>query len=240
LSDELRPVSRPRLYEQLADSLLGYIRDRRLAPGDRLPGERELAERLQVSRNSLKQAMIALEVQGIIEIRHGGGTYFRGGDRAPEKIDVLLDRKKRLPEILEAREAIEVKLAELAAERRTQQNLDDMRQALNAMEKAVEKGQGADQADQEFHALVVVAGGNHILASFYEAISQEILEARLESLRQPGRPARSLAQHKRIFEAIEARDSRRAATAVRKHVASVGRVRLLSWDPAGNDDIEES
>jgi GntR family transcriptional regulator, transcriptional repressor for pyruvate dehydrogenase complex len=236
LPDALRPVSRPRLYEQLAERLLDHIRDSGLTAGDRLPAERELAERLQVSRNSLKQATIALEVQGIIETRHGGGTYFRRSSRRPEKIGALLDRKRRLPEILEAREAVEVKLAELAALRRTQADLDAMQQAIDEMARAVEGGDAADQADRDFHWRVVVAGGSGTLASFYKQIGPEILEVRLESLRQPGRPTSSLAQHRGILEAIEVGDPKRAADAVRRHIASVGKVRLLSWELDEDDE----
>jgi GntR family transcriptional regulator, transcriptional repressor for pyruvate dehydrogenase complex len=236
LSDSLRPISRPRLYEQLMERLLDHIREQGLVVGDRLPGERELAERLQVSRNSLKQAMVALEVQGIVETRHGGGTYFRGGNRAPEKVSTLLDRQRRLPEILEAREAIEVKLAELAALRRTPANLDEMKRALHRMTRLIDEGESSNDADREFHSQIVLAGGNAILASFYQQIGPEISEARLESLRQPGRPARSLAQHWRILEAIEAGEPKRAAAAMRRHIATVGTVRLLTWQPKDTDE----
>jgi GntR family transcriptional repressor for pyruvate dehydrogenase complex len=140
-----------------------------------------------------------------------------------------------LPEIVEACEAVEVKFTELAAARRTQEDLNRMARALSDMARAIAQGEDAERADQLFHQHVVMAGRNRMLASFYEQIGPEILEARRESLRQPGQPKKSLTQHRRIFAAIEAQDAKRAATAAQSHIASVRRVSLLTWDLEGSD-----
>lgn len=229
MADSLSPLPRTRLYEQLMQRLLGHIHDSGLQPGERLPSERDLSERLQVSRNSLKQAMVALEVQGIVATRHGGGTYYLGASRPTESVTELIDRKHRLPDILEAREAIEVKVAELAAQRRTPEDLVALQKALDEMAKAIADGSLGVEADRAFHSAVVGAARNSILSRFYEEISLDISESRLESLRQPGRPERSLAQHQQIFDAISAGQPKAAVAAVHRHVATVGKVRLLSW-----------
>jgi len=231
MSESLRPVGRPRLYEQLVERLHAYIEEAALQPGDRLPAERELAERLGVSRNSVKQATVVLEVQGIVEIRHGGGTYLRRRNFPAEPVAALLDRRQRLPDVLDAREAIETKMAELAAARRTEDDLAAMDAALDAMRAAIQAGGLGCEADRDFHSAVAAASHNLVLIAFYRQLAQQIAETRAESLRQPGRPPRSLAQHQRIAAAIRAGNGRQAAAAASRHVRTVADVRLLSWRP---------
>lgn len=231
MSEALRPLPRPRLYEQLVQRLQEYVREAGLGAGDRLPSERDLAERLGVSRNSVKQATVALEVQGLVEIRHGDGTYLRKANLAVEPLATLLDRRQRLPDILDTRDALEPKLAALAALRRTSRDLAAMAAALADMSRTVEAGGLGEEGDRRFHLAVTRAAHSPILAEFYRQLTPQLGESRLESLRQPGRPGQSLAQHRRIAEAIEAGDDRRAATATRRHVRTVGQVRLLAWDP---------
>lgn len=229
--EALSPVPRPRLYEQLVQRLLQHVADRGLQPGDRLPAERELAQRLGVSRNSLKQAFVVLEVQGLVDIRQGDGTYLRRVGVAPEPVEVLLDRRQRLPDILEAREALEVKLAELAAQRRTELDLAAMEAALQTMRDALAAGDLGSEGDRRFHAAMAAAGHSAILQGFYDALAPQISETRRESLRQPDRPGQSLAQHERIAAAVRDGDPQSAVAAVRAHVSSVRDVRLLDWQP---------
>src|SRR5664279_501492 len=114
----LRPVSRPRLYKQLVERLLAHISEEGLNTGQRLPTERELAQQLGVSRASVAQAVVALEVQGILSVRQGDGIYLLRQADPAETVKELIKRRQRLPDILEASEAIEVKITFLAAQRR--------------------------------------------------------------------------------------------------------------------------
>lgn len=229
--DALRPITRQRLYEQLVTRLLDHIRDEGLRPGDRLPSERLLAQRLRVSRNSLKQATVVLEIQGVLQVRHGGGIYFARDIEAIEPVATLLDRRSRLPDVLDAREAIEVKLAELAAGRRTVSQLADMTSAIDAMAEAIALGHSGAQADEAFHEAVAAAAHSPVLAQFYRELAPAVAESRLESLRQPGRPARSLSEHRKIADAVRLGQPTRAAAAARRHVRTVRNVRLLAWTP---------
>ena len=230
--DALRPVPRQRLYEQLVERLRAHVGEAKLHAGDRLPPERELASRLGVSRASIKQAILVLEVQGLVEVRHGGGTYLRRDDLTLEPIDALLDRKRRLPDVLEAREALEAKLAELAAVRRSDADLAEMDGALSEMRRGIAAGGDYGvEGDRRFHASIATAARNPILVSFMHQIASQVAESRLESLRQSGRPARSLRQHEAITEAIRQRDPKRAATQMRRHLHTVSNVRLLDWTP---------
>ncbi|WP_236792821.1 FadR/GntR family transcriptional regulator [Amycolatopsis sp. GM8] len=231
MSDPLRPVTRPRLYEQVVTQLREYADAAGLRSGDRLPSERDLADRLRISRASLKQAIVVLEVQGLVEIRHGGGTYLRTDSLHPEPVEKLVERRRRLPDVLDAREAIETKLAELAATRRTEADLDAIDAALAVMRAEIEGGTLGEEGDRRFHAAVTAAAHSELLADFMGRIAGQIAETRRESLHQPGRPPRSLAQHTAIAEAIRAGHPAAAAEAMRTHLETVRRVRLLSWNP---------
>jgi GntR family transcriptional regulator, transcriptional repressor for pyruvate dehydrogenase complex len=119
----LERVTRPRLYEQLVEQILSYIESAQLRPGDLLPAERDLAERLGVSRATLAQALVALEVLGVIDVQHGTGAVLARRPSVASVIKGLREHRSRLPEIVEARSTLEVKLAALAAARRTDEDL---------------------------------------------------------------------------------------------------------------------
>lgn len=240
MSEALRPLSRPRLYEQVVRRLREHVAGSELRAGDRLPPERELAERLGVSRASVRQAIVVLEVQGLVEVRHGGGTYLRGESLEGEPVEDLVARKQRLPEALEAREALETKLVELAAQRRTEQDLAEIDAALAEMREELAAGELGAEGDRRFHAAITAAAHNSLLTEFMRAIAGEIAETRRESLLQPHRPPKSLGQHERIAEAVRNSQPRAAVTAMRRHLRTVSRVRLLSWEPDADDAPGES
>ena len=103
----LKPLSRPRLYEQVAEQIMGWIDENGLKPGDRLPPERELAARLGVSRATVSQALVALEVIGVVAVRHGDGAMLTETRSSTKIIDAIRAHATRLPEIIEARDALE-------------------------------------------------------------------------------------------------------------------------------------
>lgn len=233
-------LSRPggrRLYEQLEKLLRDYVRERGLQPGDRLPSERALAEALKVSRVSLRQATVSLEVQGLLEVRHGGGIYVRSLSVDPERLKMMLMQRRRLPDILEAREAIECMLARLAAERRTEANMEEIDGALEAMSADIAVGGIGEAADRRFHRAIADGAQNPLLQDVMDALGDRIQETRLASLGEPGRPPRSLADHRRIAEAIRRQDPRRAEAAMRRHLKVVSDTRLLRWSPSAIDGL---
>ena len=230
MGDPLRPLTRSRLYEQVIERLREHVETQGLTSGARLPAERELAERLGVSRASVREAVVALEVQGLVEVRHGGGTYLLRDRLEPEPIETLIARKQRLPDVLDARDALETKLAALAAQRRSDADLTRIDQALAAMRAAVAAGRIPEAEDARFHAAVTAAAHSQLLADFMAEIADVIAESRTESLRQPGRPGKSMRQHEAVAAAIRAGDPRAAARAMHRHVETVGTVRLLDWE----------
>lgn len=223
----LRPLQRSRLYEQLVERLLALVHELDLKPGDRLPPERELATDLGVSRASVRQALVVLEVQGLVEVRHGEGAILR--DRRPDSavLSAVAAHRRRLPEVIEAREALEVQLASLAAQRRTQEDLDRIDHALGAMEEEIGRGERGLDGDELFHTAVTAAARSGLLADLMSEISAAIRESRVESLSQPDRPRQSLASHRAIAAAIRAEDPDAAAAAMRDHIRLVSDVALL-------------
>lgn len=221
----LRPIERPRLYEQLAERLCEHIKDADLRPGDRLPPERELAAQLGVSRVSISQALVALEVRGIVDVRHGDGAVLL--DTGQSITSVLRARRRRLSEVIEARQALEVKIAELAAERRTDDDLARIDEALAHMEAEIREGGRGVTGDERFHAAITAAAHSGLLSDLMTEIANAIRESRIESLSQPGRPDRSLRGHRGIAEAIRDGDPQAAAGAMREHISLVSDVALL-------------
>ena len=235
-TSSLRAPEGRRLYEQLEQLLRVYVQEHGLRPGDRLPSERVLAGALKVSRVSLRQATVSLEVQGLLEVRHGGGIYVRSLNVDPERLKTMLTLRRRLPDVLEAREAIECMLARLAAQRRTDTDLAVIDASLRAMAVDIEKGGVGEAADQRFHTAVGQASKNKLLRDVMKALADPIQETRLESLSEPGRPPRSLADHRRIAEAIRRGDPRSAEAAMRRHLKIVSDIRLMRWTPGELDE----
>lgn len=190
-----REVQRPRLYEQVVVQLREHIAAEGLRSGDRLPAERRLAELLGVSRTSVRQAVLALESRGVVEVRHGSGTFLRA--------DVDPSERTRAEVAAEAHRALAGKLAELAAQHRTEADLARLREALRTA------------AHSRFHAAVAESARNELLAEFARQAERDG-----KTPPCPGnRPAAAVpAEHARIVEAIEAGDAAAAARRMSRHI----------------------
>jgi GntR family transcriptional repressor for pyruvate dehydrogenase complex len=228
-TESLRAPDRRRLYEQLAARLLDFVEVTGLGVGDRLPSERDLAEALQVSRASVRQATVALEVRGTLEVRHGDGIYLRSLPSDSGHLMELMTQRHRLPEILEAREALETQLAALAAARGTEADIAAMDRALDVMATDIAAGGLGEEGDRLFHEAVTRTARSPLLADFMTALAVPIAETRRNSLGEPGRPPRSLKAHRRILEAIRRGDVPGARQAMRRHVNMVADIGLLRW-----------
>ena len=223
----LKRLSRPRLYEQVAEQIMGWVRDNELKAGDKLRPERELAVSLGVSRATVRQALVALEVIGVVAVRHGDGAVLADASGSAKVLDAIRAHARRIPDVIDARDALETKIAALAAVRRTGDDLARIDDALEVMAKDLEEGGRGLTGDELFHAAVTAAAHSSLLAGMMAEISDLILETRIESLGQPGRPADSLVAHRRIADAIRDGDAPGAATAMHDHVEMVSDVALL-------------
>jgi GntR family transcriptional repressor for pyruvate dehydrogenase complex len=220
-------VTRPRLYEVIVEQLCAYIADNEMMPGEKLPAERDLATKLSVSRASLSQALVALEVQGVLSVRHGDGAILVRRPTEERAIKALREHADRIPDVIEAREALEVKLAGLAAARRTDAEMAAIDAAIATMEAEVEAGERGVVGDEMFHEAITAAAHSSLLAKLMHEISGLIRETRIESLSQANRPRASLEGHRKIADAVRKQDPREASRAMAEHIRLVSDVALL-------------
>lgn len=217
----LQRISRSPLYEQVVARLREFIDGQNLKPGDRLMSEREFAERLGVSRTSVRQALTALRVMGLVDIRHGDGVYLQKppADLVSSLASEVANAEVDHPMIWEVREGIEVQAARLAASRRTQQDLDTMATALVAMASSIDDGGDGVDGDRLFHRAIVDSAHNPLLKQLIEQLRDLVDRTSEVSLTRPGRARRSLEAHREILAAIEHQDEEQAADAMRRHIA---------------------
>jgi GntR family transcriptional regulator, transcriptional repressor for pyruvate dehydrogenase complex len=236
----LRRLERPPLYTAIAERLLSHVVQSELRPGDRLPGERELARRLGVSRTTVRQATVALQGQGILEVRHGGGTFLRELEPDSAALEGVRSRRRRLRAVLEARRAIEVETARLAAGRRTAEDLDAIDRALALMRRELDAGGIGVEGDAAFHAAVATAAHSPVLAELLLHLAPDVAETRSESLSQVARPPRSLVDHEAVAAAIVDGDPGAAADAMHAHLDHVADLRLFAWEATPTSPAEDA
>ncbi len=213
------PVVSEQLYEAVARKIGELILSHRYTPGTRLPPERVLSDRLGVGRSTLREALVSLAALGVLEIRQGRGVFVK--DLPVALIASRLSRMDDAPslrDVWEARMAIEVMAAEVAALRRTEADLAAMEKAVLAMEAALARGEPGVEEDTLFHLHLLRAAHNAVLTQLGEELGGLSLRARRLALSRPGRPASSSQEHRAIFAAIRDQDPKEAARAVRLHL----------------------
>jgi GntR family transcriptional regulator, transcriptional repressor for pyruvate dehydrogenase complex len=220
----LKVEAREPLSAEISRKLLDYLLSGLLVPGDRIPSERELSRTLGVGRSAIRDALKPLTLLGIIDVRQGDGTYLRAteSELLPKAIEwgLLLGEQSAL-DLVEARRHIEAALAGLAARRRDEHDLADMRALLRQMEQAGSDDEFID-ADMEFHLRVAQAARNNVLAGILTNIRSLIhVWIRRVTYAADSRTA-SYAEHVPIMEAIEAGDPGAAAAAMAAHLDSAG------------------
>ena len=215
----LSPIRPRQRYEQVADRLAADIRAGRLAPGERLPSERDLARRLEVGRASVREAIAALQVAGMIETRPGSGSFVAAG--AAERTREAHDSSPS--DLLEARALLEPAVARLAAQRGRADA--DAEALLAAMEQAADAGDraGWNDCDRRFHQRIAALTGNPVLLDLADriaAVMDEPLWQRLrdDSIAVPGRTTLHLAEHRMIYEAIAEGDADAAELYAAQHI----------------------
>ena len=220
----LEPVRRSRIYEHIVDQIHALIREGRWAPGDQIPPERELAERFRVSRTSVREALRALEMQGIIESRQGGGTFVRSADTealVPPLAAAIRRGQREMAEVLEVRELIEPAIARLAAKRATPEHVQELEQTLERQRECIAQGRPFVDEDTAFHYTLARAADNHILLRLHNTILDVLRESRQTYLHVPDRPQMSLRGHEAILAAVSAHDGEEAQRASLAHITEV-------------------
>ena len=215
-------IKQKRVYEDIVGQVQALIQEGVLKPGDRLPPERELAERFQVSRSSLREAIRALELRGLVVSRPGAGTFV-----STEPVETILSviaasiNGSYLSDIFEVRHLLEPQIAALAAERATPEDIQSMARTLEEQAGQIERGETGVEGDTEFHFAMARATHNQALVRVMSTIADVVRQSRDQSLQTPGRPRRSLASHRRILEMITRGEAEAARPAMVHHLSDV-------------------
>lgn len=226
----LAPIAAPRLFRRIADTLAAAIDAGEFAPGDRLPGERDLARRLEVSRSSLREALSTLELEGRVEIRMGSGVYVRQRHGRGAARPTASAGSASPFDVLRARRLVEAEAAALAARHATPAQLRAIEQAFERLSADMRANRAHSEGDRLFHERIAQASGNTALAMVVAQLwsaRRDPLATRIEALFVTGRRRRdNIGEHRRILDAIRAGDSPAARRAMREHLRNAERQRL--------------
>jgi len=221
---QLGPIRRAVVSEQVAQRLLSLIQSGNLKPGQQLPPERELAVTLDVSRPSLREALRALSLLGVVRIRPGGGAFVTALDPesllAPIHFFISLDAEN-LESLFDARILIESGIARLAASRISKQGIDKLRRCLDEEVQDLNDADRFIAADEQFHKTIFDAVVNPFLQKIATSLHVLGHASREVTGHIPGVIEQSLADHKRILSAIVARDGGKAGEAMEAHLVNV-------------------
>lgn len=211
-----------RLYEKIVDQIEKRIVDGELRAGDKLPSERELAIQFGVSRTSVREAMKALTLRGLIEVTPGRGTFIvdQTSRALRHSLNLMLQVGKRETSkyLIELREILEPEIAAIAASRATQENLDAMRDAVETMDQSMDDISTYAEADLDFHLALAESAHNPLIISLLDSLIGELREQRLRSANVEGALHRGQPNHIAVLAAIEQGDSENARRVMIKHM----------------------
>jgi len=227
----LQAVENRRLYRQIADQIAALIEKGEYEPGERLPPERDLAKQLGVSRPSVREALIALEVEGYVEVRVGSGVYVSASRAGAAAAALPADSGPF--ELIRARWLIEAECAALAAKAATRAQLRAMEEALDDMDLAARKGEVPLAADRIFHLRIAEASGNSALALVVRTLWDQRtgpLFLRLEHhFDTPALWSVAIREHREIVAAISRHDAGAARAAMRRHMNQAAKRFSAGW-----------
>jgi DNA-binding FadR family transcriptional regulator len=211
-----------RRYQEVAARISRYIAERGIEPGSRLPGEIDLARICGVSRPTIREAMVALEIAGELEIRSGSGAYVR---KSVHPMSLVLDSGPGPFELLRARVLIEGEIASDAALSASAGDLDRIEKTLEDMRRHVQAKTNAQVCDRQFHVAIGEAAKNSVLASIVDGLWAGMFAPMYHRLSQRAgldqHQAEALVDHEAIFAAIASRDPNEARRAMRRHLQHV-------------------
>lgn len=239
----LKVVEPLRLYRQIAEQLHQAVAAGEYPPGTRLPGERDLAKQLGVSRPSLREALIALEVQGVIEVRTGSGIYVLGrakerrrGARPLRQAATDIKPEWSPLQLMRARELVEGEVAALAARNGGKADLAAMEDALQAMREEALDAQRLRRGDEAFHNAIAQACGNEVLRDTvreYERARYAPIFTRLGGYFETRTSWNAaIREHEVVLAAIRARDAEAARAAMHLHLRRAGKRYTATWQRA--------
>lgn len=215
------PIRKTRVAEEIADRIRVLILDGTFPAGQPLPAERALAERFGVSRGSIRDAFRTLETIGLLVTRHGQGTFPQEltVDRLVAPLaSVLRYRRDLQDELMDVRRMFEPAVARVAATRVTDEDLADLQRIVDAQRRKLKTGRSAIVEDTAFHQVIARSTRNRVVVSIMATLGDLLVESRKLTLKQKGRPGRSILGHEAVVAALRHRDADAAAKAMREHI----------------------
>jgi GntR family transcriptional repressor for pyruvate dehydrogenase complex len=216
--------------------LLAYFSSDEIQPGDRLPAERQLASVLGVGRSAVREALAALELLGMVNIRPGSGTYLRGraSELLPQTLSwgLLINTPETL-ELIGVRHGLEVQAARLAAQFATPETLADMEQQLLTMEGCGDDYETFVAADMRFHQAVALSSQNSLLTDLLQTVRSLIRVWVDRAMHDAAHAQSAIKDHREIFDAITAGDADRAAAVMERHM-QIAKRRLSKYLDGAN------
>lgn len=220
---EFEAIRRNKLYEEVADKLQQWILAE-MKPGDKLPPERQLAELFGVGRSSIRDAVRRLQAMGLVEPRQGHGTVVcEVSDHSivSPLSSVLVRKWKLVAELLDVRKIIEPGIAARAAGNASTEQISALEEIMERQSAKLSRGESAIEEDSEFHYCLALAADNSVVLRVLDVLMDLLQKSREQSLQVKGRPARSLAGHRRIVSAIQRKDAAEAEAAMRQHLEEI-------------------
>lgn len=211
------------LAQRVGQKIQQVIVQNRLRPGDRLPSERDLAERFGVSRTVIREAVRSLMAKGILEVRAGSGTIVRAPSTSflSDYLELYLSMRSGkfdYRKVVEVRRLLEVEIAGLAAERRDEEDLRTLERILAQAEEHLDDPDAFVELDVQFHSALAQATHNELFLVLLESIAGVMVQVRLLGLRVPGTPQRALAYHRDIYQNVQRGDREGARRAMDRHM----------------------
>ena len=234
----INSIETRRVYQQIADQLSKMINSGEFAVDSRLPSERDLAEKFGASRPSVREALIALEVIGMVQIRMGSGVYVCKPAQSKQK--GRMPRQDFAPfEVIQARLLIESEIAAQAALSRTAEHLEQLDAALSDMIERAESNHNPLEADQAFHKALAAATGNHVLTNMVDQLFNArlgVLFSRLANYFDNKKSwDQAIKEHRSILRAVKAQDAVAARRAMQHHMEKAYARFSASW---GKSSVE--
>jgi GntR family transcriptional repressor for pyruvate dehydrogenase complex len=220
----IEPIKKTRLAEEIGDRIRRLILEGAFASGRPLPSERALAKQFGVSRGSIRDALRMLETIGLLDTRHGQGTFAQEldvGRLVAPLVSVLTYRHDLQAELVDVRRIFEPAVARVAATRVNEDDLTALERILDTQRRKRKTGQSAILEDTAFHAVLARATRNRVLVSIMETLNDLLVESRKLALKQKGRPERSIKGHEAVIAALRRGDGDAAARAMLEHVDQI-------------------
>lgn len=229
MSVELKPIKTKKIYEEIVEQIIKLIQEGQLKPGDKLPPERDLVKSFNVSRASIREALSALQIMGLLDVRTGEGTYICNAksESGGAPFHWVFPREKTITnEIFEVRKILEVQTAGFAAERATEEEILELGLIHETMKKDfTESGIIREELDYDFHYQILKSTHNRITASIIDTIEEQfqmLNSIEKAKYHQDYHLAKQIiVEHQKIYYAIKMRDAVKSKASMLKHLSTI-------------------